>query len=711
MQVDDLKHQSSIRVEAGTPVITAAQQLSQAGVEYAPVFSDRNFIGLFVPGDNWVPLIDPEDCDKPVETFVLSDLPAIPFNAMSVEAVLEASGRFLVVLSNIGEFVGCIDKDKISLQQQEAVRATTAAQLIINSLAVGLVAIDMDSVIVQVNGAALEMLGMKRKNLMGLPISKAIPESQLGEVLKTRTSQVVKVTVNDNSFFAVQSLVTSKSEPLGAVSVFQNISQLESITAELEAMKDLAAEYSAIFENSYDGIYITDGEGKTLRINQAYERITGLKIDNLLGRNMKEIVENGFLDESVTFKIKESKVPMTIAQKLKGGKEILVSGTPVFNDKGELHRVISNVRDMTELNSFRNQLKETKMLASQYAYELEELRANQWVRTQLIFKSKKMEETIELALRVAKVDSTVLIKGESGAGKEIIANIIHRHSHRAEAGSFIKINCGAIPGPLLESELFGYEEGAFTGAKRGGKPGMFELANNGTLFLDEIGDLPHELQVKLLRALQFGEITRVGGIKPMKVDIRLITATSKKLKELLKSGEFRNDLYYRLNVVPITTPALRERQDDILPIAQFYLDRFNKQYNYEKSFSREAMEILTRHRWPGNIRELINLVERLVVTTRGDIISMNDLPQSILPEDDLNSFMEQQTKDSLKEILDAVEKQVLVNAFQEHGSSRKVAKALKISQSSVIRRATKHNVGFNKQWDAKESGLIADHRP
>ena len=343
-------------------------------------------------------------------------------------------------------------------------------------------------------------------------------------------------------------------------------------------------------------------------------------------------------------------------------------------------------------------MKKSLEIASQYEYEVKNLRARQWVRTQLIYSSKKMEETIELALRVARVDSTVLIKGESGAGKEIIANIIHKQSHRSETGSFIKINCGAIPGQLLESELFGYEEGAFTGAKRLGKPGMFELANNGTLFLDEIADLPQELQVKLLRVLQFKEIIRVGGTKTQKINIRLITATSKNLEEMMKKGEFRNDLYYRLNVVPITAPALRERSDDILPLVVFYLDQFNKKYDYSKRFSNEAMEILTDYQWPGNVRELVNLIERLVVTTKGDTISVKDLPSSIPQKENLFTLMENHHTGSLKEIMDTVEKEALLKAFKENGSSRKAAKALKISQSSIMRKARKHNMTFKKGW-------------
>ena len=698
MDVSDVLTQGNLWIEAGMALGAAADQLAMADSEIAPVLSKGNFSGLFVPALHWRHIINPKYRDRPVREFLLKGVPRVNVDTARVEEIRKMPDRYIIGVNGKGDYVGYIINDGKADFFPPPGSGTGMAAAIIDSLKVGVVAINPAGIVTVINTAALDILERDRKDLIGLPISGAIPQSKLLDILDTCDSQVVKIKINDKVFLAAHSRIMSNGIACGAVSVFQSVSKLEAISSELETMKSVAAEFSVIFENSYDGIYITDGDGKTLRVNQAYERITGLNRKDLLGRNMKDIVAKGLLDESITFKIKETRAPMTISQKIHGGKEILVSGTPVFNSKGELFRVISNVRDMTQLNNFRRQLQKSQELASQYEYEVKNFRAGQWVRTQLIYNSKVMEETIELALRVARVDSTVLIQGESGAGKEIIANIIHKQSHRAETGSFIKINCGAIPGQLLESELFGYEEGAFTGAKKRGKPGMFELANNGTLFLDEIADLPHELQVKLLRVLQFKEIIRVGGVKTQKINIRLITATSKNLEELMDKGQFRNDLYYRLNVVPIRVPALRERCDDILPLVVFYLDRFNKKYGYSKSFSNEAMETLTRYQWPGNVRELVNLIERLVVTTRGDTISVGDLPKHFPQQEDLLTIVGKSASVSLKEILDAVEKETLVKAFNEHGSSRKAAKALKVSQSAIMRKARKHNLVFKKGW-------------
>ncbi|SDP49927.1 PAS domain S-box-containing protein [Desulforhopalus singaporensis] len=697
MQISDLLQPKNIWLEAETQLGIATSQLSMAQTEAAPVRSDATFLGLFVPSLHWRHIINPEYRHRPVKEYLLQDLPKVDINATNASEIDEISCCFIIVTNTTGDYVGHIIKDRpfLPLAPGPDTALTTA---IIDSLPIGTIAMDLKETVVYANDAVLKTTGLTRRDLIGLPISDTLFRKKLSTIPAGADCEIV--VINGKTLMATCSKIKIQGNSCGTVAVFQNISRADNLPSglELEAMKNIAVEFSAIFENSYDGIYITDGEGNTLRVNQAYERITGLNRKNLLGKNMKEIVAKGLLNESITFKIRKSRVPLTISQKIHGGKEILVSGTPVFDEKGELSRVVSNVRDMTELNNFRRQLKKSQERASQYEYEVKNLRASQWVRTQLVYGSKKMEETIDLALQVARVDSTVLVNGESGTGKEIIANIIHRQSQRAETGSFIKINCGAIPGPLLESELFGYEEGAFTGAKKQGKPGMFELANNGTLFLDEIADLPQELQVKLLRVLQFKEIIRVGGVKTQKINIRLITATSKNLDELMAKGEFRTDLYYRLKVVPITVPPLRERPDDILPLTAFYLNRFNKQYNYSKGLSKDAQEVLVTHKWPGNVRELVNLVERLVVTTRGNVITTDDLPTSISRQKDQLTKIAPHTAGSLQEILDAVEKETLVRAFREHGSSRKVASALKISQTSAMRKARKHKLVFKKGW-------------
>lgn len=311
---------------------------------------------------------------------------------------------------------------------------------------------------------------------------------------------------------------------------------------------------------------------------------------------------------------------------------------------------------------------------------------------QFIVHSGCMKELTKMAIRVAKVDSTVLIQGESGVGKELIADVIHSHGVRNK-GPLIKINCGAIPENLLESEFFGYEPGAFSGASRKGKIGLFELANGGILFLDEIGDMPLNLQVKLLRVLQDKEITRVGGIRPTRVDIRIITGTNRNLIEMINNRQFRQDLYYRLNVVPIHVPALRERREDIPVLTNYFLDYFNNKYLTNATHKKLAPEVINcfmKHDWPGNVRELENLIERLIVTTAQPYISLNDLPPW-LEKSKINTIGNTENI-SLRCAVEDTERKLLQYAFSRYKSTYEVARVLEINQSTVVRKAAKYGI-------------------
>lgn len=462
-------------------------------------------------------------------------------------------------------------------------------------------------------------------------------------------------------------------------------------------VEELAVELDAIFESSYDGIYVTDSQGYTLRVNSAYQRITGLSLEQLIGRNIKDIVKQGLISESITSKVLEKKERITIKQTISTGKEILVTGNPIFNNQGEIIRVVTNVRDMTELNILQKKLECSMELQVHYQREINQLKNKHEGQKKIIAKSKQMQNTIEMAERLARVDTTVLIQGESGVGKELIAQLIHDNSYRSLKGAYIKINCGAIPGDLLESELFGYDDGAFTGARKGGKPGLFEIADGGTIFLDEIAELPLNLQVKLLRVLQDRELTRLGGSKPIKPDVRVISATNKDLNKMIKSKLFREDLYYRLNVVPIIIPPLRERTEDILPLTLYHLDHFARKHKIVKTLSPKTIEYLMSYSWPGNIRELINTLERLVVTVDYEIIEPHDLPQGLLSE-----IPEQHVNNSLIDAVASLEKKLITKTLLEHKTTRKAATILGISQSSLIKKAKKYGILFQNQWSTEE---------
>lgn len=448
----------------------------------------------------------------------------------------------------------------------------------------------------------------------------------------------------------------------------------------------------SIFQSSYDGIYVADSEGVGIMVNQAYSRITGVKSDELLGKTMNAVVKEGIVSQSVTVKVLEEKVPKTIIQTVRG-KELLVTGNPVLDENGEIAYVVTNVRDISDLNQTKTQLQKSIKLTEKYLNEIAELKKIEILHMHLdgiVGQSQEIMKVYHLAKKVAKVDSTVLILGESGVGKEVLVKYIHQESDRSNA-PLIKVNCAAIPKHLLESELFGYEKGAFTGADSRGKPGLFEQADGGTIFLDEIGDMPKDLQVKLLRVLQEFEITRVGGTKSFKINVRVISATHMNLDTMVEHGNFRKDLYYRLNIVPIKVPPLRERKADIVPLAFYFLNKTNKKNKLNRRFHPEVIHLLQEYQWPGNIRELENLIERLVVTADDEQILPGNLPPHILQRMDRIPSIKgtQQSKGTLKEILDNVEREVIKEHIAQFKTTRRTARELGISQSALVKKMKK----------------------
>jgi PAS domain S-box-containing protein len=456
----------------------------------------------------------------------------------------------------------------------------------------------------------------------------------------------------------------------------------------LEEAERLNKELEEIINNSYDGIAIVNAKGVTIRVNPAMERLTGLKAEEVLGKDMRQLVEEGVFTDSVSLRVLEEKRPITIMQKSRTGKQTIMTGTPIKDDLGNISLVVINIRDISELYALKEQLEETRKLTHRYHYEINELRRQAIEQHDIVAESKGMQEILDLALRVAKVDSTVLLLGESGVGKEVLAKIIHKASNRFKSGSYIKINCGAIPAGLLETELFGYEEGAFTGAKKKGKPGMFQLASGGTLFLDEIGELPQDLQVKILRALQEQEVTPLGGVTPVKVDVRFIAATNKDLKKMMREGAFRHDLFYRLNVVSIEIPPLEKRKEDVPALINYFLIFFNKKYSFKKNFTAEALKIMFAYNWPGNVRELQNVVERSMITAQGEWIDGEDLPEDLYiqkkPQIMIDEIM------PLNEAIELVEKNLIQKALARGGTTYKAAELLKVSQATVARKAIKY---------------------
>lgn len=444
---------------------------------------------------------------------------------------------------------------------------------------------------------------------------------------------------------------------------------------------------------SSDGILISDIEGNVVFVNEAYEHTTGLKRKQVLNKNLRTLMEEKVFNKAISLSVLEEGVPVSIIHKYITGKTALTTANPIYDDNENMIGVICNTRNVSELLNLRNELFETKELTKKYSEEIKMLRQLAVHHEDFIYQSKVMEKTIKLASKAAAFDSTILIHGESGTGKEVLAKFIHNESPRKDE-PFIKVNCAAIPKELFESELFGYMSGSFTGASKDGKPGMFELANNGTILLDEIGELPLPVQSKLLRVIQEREVFRVGGQTATSLDVRVLAATNRDLKEEVKEGRFREDLFFRLNVVPINIPALRERPEDVEELIQFFLEKLNRKYNKIISITDGAINILKSYSWPGNVRELENLIEYLFIMSTSDEIDIEQLPPKMITgQIKVNFPLEgQETTSKLTYMTELYEKSLILSTLKNYTSIRQAAIDLGIHYSTLSRKIKKYGL-------------------
>lgn len=569
---------------------------------------------------------------------------------------------------------------------------TVPFKALLDSAYFAIIATDREGYLIYINEIARSLLNFKTEiRPRSTHYSEIDNDAWLDfkKIIATRKPQITVPVINRRGSFLVnRTPIIWKGELVGVMSVFHDKEEYEKISQHLFRYQAVVREVEAIIGSSYDGIYVTDGEANTIRVNRAYEDITGIKASEVVGRNMRDLVDEGYFSESVTLKVLEERKRVTLSQKLKTGKHVLVTGNPFFDDEGAIKMVVTNVRDMTDLDRLNQQLEESLEMARVYRDKLQELQLSAYKDNEIVKVSRAMRAVHDLVERVCRTDATILFQGETGVGKDRIAEEIHAKSSRAEKGIFVKINCGAIPETLLESELFGYEKGAFTGASRKGKPGLFEVADKGTLFLDEIESMPLALQGKLLRVLQDFEITRVGGTTPRKVDARLICASNQDLKELVRQKNFRSDLYYRLHVIPVYIPPLRERVEDIPHLITLFLNRFNKKYSKEKVFSSGAIDQLVKYSWPGNVREMVNLIERLMVITPGNRIDANDLPAEIYRVPEYENICQGKT---LNEHLRCVEMSAIRDAINKYGNARRAAPHLGVDPSTLTRKLKKCN--------------------
>jgi PAS domain S-box-containing protein len=500
-------------------------------------------------------------------------------------------------------------------------------QSILNSLVVGIVSIDLEGAITVFNEAAARLMGIPREQALGRHILTVIPNASLVSVLRTGEPEMGRTQlIGQRTMLTNRVPIVHRGVMIGAVSMFQDITESGKISHELDSTRTILRTLEGILSGAGEWMVVVDANGVITMMSENYARFNGSTLSQAVGRHVTEVIENTRMHIVAHTGVAEMGEKQTIR-----GRELIVNRVPLMDaDRvvGAYGRVV--FKDVEQLYELASKLKVLESKVKYYEKELTQLRGARYTMASILGSGQAISAAKLEALRASRTDSTVLVFGETGTGKELFAHAIHAASQR-RSGPFIKLNCAAVPADLLESELFGYDEGAFTGAKRGGKPGKFEMAQGGTLFLDEIGDMPQAMQVKLLRVLQERELERVGGTVTRPVDIRIIAATGRSLEELVNDGSFRADLYYRIHVIPIRIPPIRERREDIEAIADSFLAGLsNDTGEFKRTISPELMEALKSYNWPGNVRELQNVLERAAAMTRGETLLPEHVPDYLL---------------------------------------------------------------------------------
>jgi PAS domain S-box-containing protein len=568
---------------------------------------------------------------------------------------------------------------------------------IFNATSNGVVVTDALGDIIYINKQAENILGLSSKKHTGIFITELLPLTgpQVMECLRTGKSKLGHHIIGKKVDLVLNiTLIRLGKQIQGAVCNFQEMKQFESSAKKLDLYRCLNRQLETIFNASSDGIWVCNGQGRVIDINKASEELNGIQAKHIIGKNVSDLVNGGLFDRSVTLEVLETKRQASVIQHIKQtNKILLVTGTPAFDDGGNIFLVVVNERDMTQLNAMQEQMEQSRMVTEKIKEELAELSLLELKDQEIVAENKDMRQVLLHALKLAHLGaSNILILGESGTGKGILAKFIHKNSDRSKK-PFIQINCAALPENLLEAELFGYEKGAFTGARQEGKAGLFELAQEGTLFLDEIGDLPLLLQAKLLKYLDDHEVMRLGSLSSRKIDCTIIAATNMDLESLAKKRKFRQDLFYRLSAFTLRIPPLRERPEDVFELVRHLLRKYNDTYRLKKRISTDAVRNLQSYPFPGNVRELENILKQTVVMSEEDVLdtsvfktfesgSGQGAPSGNIKTDETG----------LQKQVFAIEKEILKDAASRCKSTRELASYLRISQPTVVRKMKKHGL-------------------
>ncbi|MGM0501425.1 MAG: sigma 54-interacting transcriptional regulator [Bacillota bacterium] len=566
-------------------------------------------------------------------------------------------------------------------------QTTTAMDKVFNNVANGVIIVSQNGTITSFNRAAERITGLESNQVIGEDVESVVPNSRLKYVLESGEAELgQRQRINDAIIITNRTPIKSNSKTIGAIAVFQDISTLEKLSGELKEVKALKERLNLILESVQDGICVVNKQGVIDYINPTYSQMLGVDIQDMIGEDI------GTISDDHTYKkvLKTGEGEVGVVTKRDEELVIISSMYPIKVDN-EVDGVVIVSKKKIEVEKMAQRLKELSAKAEYLKQELKREKELDKHFQRIIGKSSELKEALVKASKASETTSTVLIRGESGTGKELVAEAIHYASARAE-GPFIRVNCAAIPANLIESELFGHEQGSFTGATQR-KIGKFELADKGTIFLDEIGEMPIELQVKLLRVLQERNFQRVGGTEVIEIDTRVVTATNRNLEKMIQENSFREDLYYRLNVIPILLPSLKERKEDIPLLVNYFLNKLSAKLEKPiETISQKALEVLADYSWPGNVRELQNIIERAINFTETRKITMDNLPNYIKNNYSANKSLVSLTADGEVAALEEYEKEIIELALKKHGSFNASGKALGITHKTVANKARKYGL-------------------
>ncbi|HMM21941.1 MAG TPA: sigma-54-dependent Fis family transcriptional regulator [Selenomonadales bacterium] len=696
MRFNDLMSTRVVVLKPGMTAEEAAKLFCDTRINGAPVVDDEGkLVGLVTKSQLVGVLADRSLLDRPVGAVMVRDVFCLKAD-MTVSQLQQRKEIYqyscFPVVDGQRRPVGIINRiDLVKYLSEQSLFLAEEFQAVLDSVLGGVIAVNAENVVTLFNPAAEEITGLKAETVLGRHVEEVIPNSGLQRVLNLGVSELNRrQNLGNCEVVTNRSPILKGKKIMGAVAFFQDVTDVQKTAAELENVKKLKSTLESAIESIFEGIVVVDRDGTVTMMNQSYGEFIGVDAREMIGKHVVDVIPNtrmhivaqtGKPEIAEVQRINENNVVVTRIPIIKEGEVVGAVGKVLFKDIKDF-KVLAR-----KLNDLQSELE-------YYKEELSKVRGGRYRIETIIGTSDKMEWLKTIAAKAAKGTSTVLVLGESGTGKEVFANAVHNAGPRQHA-PFIKVNCAAVPENLLESELFGYEEGAFTGARKGGKPGKFELASGGTIFLDEIGDMSMAMQAKLLRVLQEREIERVGGTKTIKIDVRVIAATNRDLETMIEKGQFRQDLFYRLNVMTLSIPPLRERKEDIPLLCAALLRKINNQYPYgAEDVSPEAMQILLEYNWPGNVRELENILERAVNLMDDDVnIQPRHLPPLLKKLNKAGSSESDAAMSDLAGVMVSAERQAILRALEAAGGNRtKAAKLLGIHRSGFYQKLQKYQI-------------------